>query len=125
MRIVADQNIPAVAEAFGQHGEIVLVPGRELKPELLRGADVLLVRSITRVDAGLVAGLRVRFVASASAGMDHVDVEWLDAQGIQFAHAPGCNSTAVSEYLVAALLESAHRNQFELRQKTLGVIGVG
>jgi erythronate-4-phosphate dehydrogenase len=125
MRIVADPNIPFVREAFAALGEVTLVPGRSISAEKIRDADVLLVRSVTPVHAGLLSGSRVRFVATATIGTDHVDEAYLSTSGIGFASAAGSNANSVAEYVVAALLELAHQGKFRLREKTLGVIGVG
>ena len=125
MKIVADPNIPYIREAFAEFGEIVLVPGRQLTNAHVRDADLLLVRSVTAVNAELLAGSRVRFVATATIGFDHVDVAHLAARGIGFATAAGSNANSVAEYIIAAILELAHRQNFRLRDKTLGVVGVG
>ena len=125
MRIVADPNIPLVQEAFGPLGEVRLVPGREITIRSVRDADALLVRSVTPVNAGLLDGSAVRFVATATIGVDHVDQEYLSGKGIGFASAQGSNANSVAEYVAAAMLETARRRKFRLRDKTLGVIGVG
>jgi erythronate-4-phosphate dehydrogenase len=125
MRIVADPNIPFVREAFGSLGDIALVPGREITAATVRDADALLVRSVTRVNESLLAGSRVKFVATATIGTDHVDERYLALRGIGFASAAGSNANSVAEYVVAAMLELAHRRKFRLRDKTLGVVGVG
>ena len=125
MKIVADPNIPYVHEAFAPLGEITLVPGRQLTAAHVRAADLLLVRSVTPVNAALIAGSRVRFVATATIGFDHVDVPYLTTHGIGFATAAGSNANSVAEYIIAALLELAQRHNFRLRDKTLGVVGVG
>ena len=62
MKIVADENIVAVADLYRRHGELVLLPGRSIAREHVQDADVLLVRSITRVDRALLEGSRVRFI---------------------------------------------------------------
>ncbi|HUJ72521.1 MAG TPA: 4-phosphoerythronate dehydrogenase PdxB [Verrucomicrobiae bacterium] len=125
MKIVADPNIPFVQEAFGLLGEVRLVPGREITANAARDADVLLVRSVTPVNAALLDGSRVKFVATATIGTDHVDEDDLRQKGIGFASAQGSNANSVAEYVVAALLEIAQRQKFRLRDKTLGVVGVG
>jgi erythronate-4-phosphate dehydrogenase len=125
MRIVADPNIPFVQEAFGPLGEVRLVPGREITAQAVRDADALLVRSVTPVNAALLDGSTVRFVATATIGIDHVDQKYLSMKGIGFASAQGSNANSVAEYVVAAMLEMARRQKFRLRDKTLGVIGVG
>src|SRR5215207_3323460 len=105
LRIVADENIPLAREAFGAFGDVVLLPGRQIDAAAVAAADVLIVRSVTRVGEQLLAGSRVRFVGTATIGTDHVDRAWLERAGIAFAFAPGCNARSVAEYVVAALLE--------------------
>jgi erythronate-4-phosphate dehydrogenase len=102
-RIVADQAIGWVHEAFGDFGELRAMPGHTIDREALRDADVVLTRSVTSVDATLLAGSRIRFVGSCTAGIDHVDLEFLRGRGIAFAHAPGCNARAVAEYVITGL----------------------
>jgi erythronate-4-phosphate dehydrogenase len=125
MNIVADENIPAVAEAFGTLGAVTLVNGRAMSAAQVRDADLLLVRSVTRVDESLLAGSRVRFVGSATIGFDHVDREYLAARGIGFATAPGSNATSAAEYVVSALLVLSERQQRPLAGRTVGIIGCG
>ncbi|HBX73926.1 MAG TPA: erythronate-4-phosphate dehydrogenase, partial [Halieaceae bacterium] len=103
MRILADQNIPGLHDCFGHMGELRAVEGRRITAADLRVVDVLLVRSVTRVDAALLRNSPVRFVGSATAGLDHVDIDWLRAAGIAFAAAPGANANAVVEYVLAAI----------------------
>jgi len=125
MNIVADPNIPFVREAFGSLGSIRLIAGRQMNAAAVSDAEVLLVRSVTPVNAALLEGSKVKFVATATIGTDHVDTDYLAKRGIGFASAAGSNANSVAEYIVAAMLELAHRQRFRLRDKTLGVIGVG
>lgn len=125
MKIIADTNIPFVKECFASCGEVVLSPGRQMTPELVRDADALLVRSVTNVNAALLEGSRVKFVATATIGFDHVDRDYLDAKGIGFASAPGSNANSVGEYIVAAMHEIAIKKGFQLEGKSLGIVGVG
>jgi erythronate-4-phosphate dehydrogenase len=125
MKIVADPNIPFVREAFGPLGEITLISGREITGLAVRDADVLLVRSVTPVNAALLDGSRVRFVATATIGTDHIDTGYLVNHEIGFASAAGSNANSVAEYVIAALLELSEQHKFRLAEKTLGVVGVG
>jgi len=125
MNIVADENIPFAREAFERLGDLVTVNGREITRDLVRDADALIVRSVTRVNAELLEGTSVRFVATATIGFDHVDVEYLRRRRISFASAPGSNANSVAEYIIAALLVLAMRGGFRLEDKTIGVVGVG
>jgi len=107
MKIVADPNIPSIHEAFAPLGDITLVPGRQLTAPTSAMPTCLLVRSVTPVNAALLDGSRIRFVATATIGFDHVDVAYLAAHGIGFATAAGSNANSVAEYIIAALLELA------------------
>lgn len=125
MRIVADENIPYVLEAFASLGEVTVLPGRGLTRAALADAEVLLVRSVTKVGPQLLAGSGVRFVATATIGTDHVDADYLREQGIGFASVPGSNANSVTEYVVAALLVVARRLGWRLAGRSIGVVGVG
>lgn len=125
MRIVADENIPLLHEFFKEFGEIVALPGRKLRPEQVRDADVLLVRSVTPVDADLLAGSRVRFVGTATIGCDHVDQAYLQQQGIRFANAPGCNATSVVEYVLSVLAVMNEQLGRRWGESRVGIIGLG
>jgi len=125
LTIVADENIPALESLFGHLGTLRTCAGRNMRPEQVQDADVLLVRSVTRVDASLLTGSRVRFVGTATIGTDHVDQAWLEQQGIGFSSAPGCNADSVVDYVLAALTQIAAEDRFDLRRKKIGIVGVG
>ena len=125
MKIIADENIPALDPLFGHLGKIIRLPGRQMSPEHLVDADLLLVRSITSVNAELLQGSSVSFVGTATIGTDHVDQAALTEQGIHFASAPGCNADAVAEYVISALLHLAEEASFSLLDKVVGIVGVG
>jgi erythronate-4-phosphate dehydrogenase len=125
MRIVADANIPFVRECLSSVGEVRVLGGRDITPQVVADADALLVRSITPVNEALLGGSAVRFVGTATIGFDHVDVPYLQRSGIGFASAPGSNAHSAAEYVIAALLEVARRRKIPLEGKSIGVIGVG
>lgn len=125
MHIVADENIPFVKEAFGSLGRVTTVAGRRLTRSALARAEMLLVRSVTRVGPELLEGTPVRFVATATIGTDHIDTAYLRSRGIGFASAPGSNADSVAEYVSAALLVVARRLGWRLEGRTIGVVGVG
>jgi erythronate-4-phosphate dehydrogenase len=125
MKIVVDENIPYGREAFSTLGEVVTMPGRAVDTAALADAEMLMVRSITKVNESLLAGTPVRFVATATIGEDHIDKAYLSQRGIGFSSAPGCNANSVGQYVTAALLELAHEHGFRLEGKTLGIVGVG
>jgi len=123
--ILADENIPFAREAFGTLGDVRLSHGRRITRDHLRDVDLLVVRSITRVDEPLLAGTRVRFVGTATSGSDHVVVDDLERLGVAFYSALGCNANAVAEYMAVAWLTLARRTRCTLAGRHVGVIGVG
>lgn len=125
MKIIADQNIPFVRECFASMGEVVAVSGREIRREIMADAQMLLVRSITKVGAGLLAATPVKFVATATIGVEHIDCDYLRQAGIGFASAPGSNANSVSEWVTAALLALGHKYRFPLEGRSIGIVGVG
>ncbi len=125
MVILVDEGIPDAGTLFGGLGRLRFYAGGPPTAAALAGADALVVRSVTRVGAPLLAGTSVRFVGTASSGVDHVDCQWLRSQGIHFASAAGCNARTVAEYVLTAVLFVAARKGISLEGQTLGVIGVG
>lgn len=125
MKIVADPQIPQVDRAFAGIADLQFCNGRELTPASLADADALLVRSVTRVDRKLLQGSSIRYVATATSGIDHVDTGYLQETGIGFDSAHGSNARSVAEYVLSALFVLAEQQQFNLFSKTVGIIGAG
>ncbi|MFH1371172.1 MAG: 4-phosphoerythronate dehydrogenase [Planctomycetota bacterium] len=125
MKIIADENIPFVKECFASIGEVRALSGRRITPGVVAEADILLVRSITPVNEKLLSNSKVKFVATATIGFEHVDVDYLNGRNIGFASAPGSNANSVAEYIVAALLSVVKKHKIMLEGKSIGVVGVG
>jgi erythronate-4-phosphate dehydrogenase len=125
LTIVADENIPGVEHYLGALGQVVRVNGRALAPAQLVGADILLVRSVTRVDAALLDDSGVRFVGTATSGFDHIDRDYLAGRGITFAHAPGANANSVVEYVLAAVASVDDTLERLLAGGQVGIVGYG
>lgn len=117
--------MPFAQEAFGRLGAVEILPPREITPARVRDAEILAVRSTLRVNRELLAGSRVRFVGTATIGTDHMEIPWLEQAGIRWCSAAGCNANSVAEYVAAALLRLAARQNFTLAGMTMAVIGVG
>ncbi|RPH37371.1 4-phosphoerythronate dehydrogenase, partial [bacterium] len=114
MHIVIDRNIPFGEAVFSTLGEVTALETADIQTSAVRKADILVIRSETKVNAALLEGSPVRFVGTATIGTDNVDTQYLTARGIGFASAPGCNANSVAEYITAALLTLSQRLGFEL-----------
>ncbi len=125
IRVLADENMAGLKHLPADSIELVTKAGRAIDREDLRGIDALWVRSVTQVDAALLEGSSLKFVGTATAGLEHVDVAYLREQRIDFAAAPGANANAVTEYVLAALwnLESPWRDLEEGGE--LAIVGMG
>ena len=117
MQIICAETVLLGKEAFSHIGQTQIIPDREINTTHLRTADALIVRSKTKVNETLLAGTPVRFVATATAGTDHMQTEWLTDQGIIWHAAPGCNANSVAEYICAGLLELSQKKGFSLPEK--------
>lgn len=125
MRLLADENIPLLDPFFAPFGEIRRQAGRAIDRAALGDAEVLLVRSVTRVDRALLEGSAVKFVGTCTIGTDHLDLDWFAEAGIAWSSAPGCNARGVVDYVLGALLALAERQGADLAQRTYGVVGAG
>lgn len=125
MKIVADDKIPFLKGALDSLAEVVYMPGNQISREILKDADALLIRTRTRCTESLLAGTGVKFIGTATIGFDHIDIQYCKRNNISWTNAPGCNSFSVQQYIAAALLKISSEYQFNLKDKTMGIIGVG
>ena len=121
LRIVADENIPALEPLFGDLGDIIKLPGRNMCADDLVDADVLLVRSVTKVNKALLSKSRVKFVGTCTIGTDHLDKHYFNEAGITWSAAPGCNAGGVVQYALAAMATYSPN----WSSKTVGIVGCG
>ena len=124
LKWVVDDVIPHTAALKALMGEVTILPGRDITPATITDADILLVRSITPVNESLLAGTSVQFVGTATAGVDHFDIEAIERLGVTWAAAPGSNAVSVVEYVLCAL---ATAGWFErvLSGCAVGLVGLG
>lgn len=125
MYLIADENLPFTQAFFGEGVKLTRLPSNAITAADVKDADGLLVRSVTQVNQQLLQGSRVKFVGTATIGVDHIDQAWLESEGIQFASAPGCNANSVVDYVISSLLWLAAEQDFSLSDKTIAIVGVG
>lgn len=121
MKIIADDNIPFLKGRLEEVAEVVYVDQFGFTPEVVRDADAVVIRTRTRCDEALLGDSKVRLVATATIGMDQIDLPWCAAAGIKVNNAPGCNAPGVAQYVWSALL----RMGFDPKRDTLGIVGCG
>jgi len=125
MRIIADDKIPFLKGALEPYAEVVYIPGKQIKMEMLKDSDALLIRTRTICNENLLKGTSIRFIGTATIGFDHIDTDYCSKNKIIWTNAPGCNSSSVQQYIAAALFRISSEHHFSLKDKTLGIIGVG
>lgn len=125
MKIICDSHIPFLKGVLEPYADIVYAPGQDICPDMIHDADALVIRTRTRCDESLLKGSKVRFIATATIGFDHIDTRWCESNGISWTNAPGCNSWSVQQYLGSLLVSLARNFNFSFRDKTIGIVGAG
>lgn len=125
MKIVADKNIPFLKGIAESYGEVLYLAGADFSKEAIKDADALIVRTVTHFGKDLLEGSRVKLICTATIGYDHIDTDYCDAHGIKWTNAPGCNSGSVEQYIASVLIVMSQRKGFLLKDKTIGIVGVG
>ena len=109
INIAADSQIPPIENRLGEFLDVdysfKYFDSNSVSASDLKNIDALLVRSTLFVNQRLCEGTRISYVASATAGINHLDINYLDSQNIFWSHAPGCNAFSVIHYVMAAIGE--------------------
>lgn len=126
MKIVVDDKIPYIREKLAVLAdEVVALRGSDIHAADVRDADAIVVRTRTRCDEELLQGSRVKFVATATIGFDHIDVDYMHRAGIFWTNCPGCNAGSVAQYVECSLLLLAQERGLCLNASTIGIVGCG
>ena len=125
MKVIADEAVPYLRGVLEPYAEVAYMPGSAIDRSACRDADALIIRTRTKCDASLLDGSRVSFIGTATIGTDHINKVYCAINGIEAVNAPGCNSSAVQQYIATALLKIAELKGISLEGKTLGIVGVG
>ena len=125
MKAVIDSAIPYIRGILEPFAEVVYRSGSEFSPADVIDADLLIIRTRTRCDKNLLEGSRVRMIATATIGFDHIDLDYCAAHDIEVVTAAGCNAAGVLQWVAAALAMLSADEGWQPKDKTLGIIGVG
>ncbi len=124
-QIIIDDKIPFIRGLVEQLGECTYLPGASISKDDVRNAEILITRTRTRCDRSLLEGSKVRFIATATIGYDHLDIDYLNEAGIGWTNCPGCNASSVAQYVENALILLQRAGHIYLERSTIGVVGVG
>ena len=125
MKAIIDRAIPYIKGVLEPFAEVLYIDGCDFTPREVAHADLLIIRTRTRCDKSLLEGSRVRMIATATIGFDHIDLEYCAAHNIRVVTAAGCNAAGVLQWVSATLaLLSAHEG-WSPNERTLGIVGVG
>jgi len=125
IKIIADDKIPFLKGVLEPFTSVEYLNYSQITNEKLKDVDALLIRTRTKCNKELLEGTRVKFIATATIGFDHIDTKYCDEKNIKWLNAPGCNSGSVMQYFASAILSLAHKKNISLKDKTVGIIGVG
>lgn len=125
MKIIADKNIPYLKGVAEHFGDVTYLDGSAFTQGAIKNADTLIVRTVTHFGESILKESNVKLICSATIGYDHIDTAYCDAHGIIWKNAPGCNSGSVMQYVVSSLITIARKKGFDLKDKTIGIVGVG
>lgn len=121
MKIIIEKNIPFIKGMLDNVAEVSYLAPDEINAAAMRDADALVTRTRTRCDASLLEGSKCRFIATATIGTDHIDLDYCRSHGITVRNAPGCNAPAVAQYVFAVITSLRGLDT----GFTLGVVGAG
>ena len=126
MKVIIDHKIPYIKEAIEKIADdVVFLPGNAFTKEDVKDADALIVRTRTKCNRELLEGSQVKFIATATIGYDHIDTEYCREAGITWTNCPGCNAGSVEQYVHSVLLLLKEKKGLDLKNATIGVVGVG
>ncbi|MDR1545075.1 MAG: 4-phosphoerythronate dehydrogenase [Prevotellaceae bacterium] len=125
MKIVIDQNIPFINGVFENVAEVQYFKGQNIDNQSVKDADALIIRTRTKCGEALLYGSKVRFIATATAGTDHIDFDFCEKNGIEIYSAAGCNASSVAQYLGSAIGEWSFCNNLNISDLTVGIVGWG
>lgn len=126
MKAIVDDKIPYIRPFIQKIvDEVLFLPGSKISADDVRDADILIVRTRTHCGRELLAGSRVRFIATATIGYDHIDTAYLQEAGIRWTNCPGCNASSVGQYIHSCMLVLEQEMGIDLKSATVGIVGVG
>jgi erythronate-4-phosphate dehydrogenase len=127
INILIDENIPLLKECLIDSASVISFAGRSIDNKFIleSNSEALIVRSTTKVNKELLKNTKIKLVGTATSGTEHIDIEYLNENSINFVSALGANANSVAEYVIYNILKWSLKNEINLTQKTIGIIGFG
>lgn len=125
LKIIADDKIPFLKGILEPYAEVSYVAGSDTTKDLVKDADALVTRTRTKCNNSLLEKSKVKMIATATIGFDHIDTDYCKENNIEWTNAPGCNSGSVKQYIASVLATLANKKNFQFKDKTIGIVGVG
>lgn len=123
MKIIVEANIPYMRGLLEPFGTVDYLPADAITADAVKTANALFVRTRTHCNRSLLDGSNVEFIATATIGTDHIDLDYCQSAGIDICNAPGCNAPAVAQYVFATIGRFLSGRSPE--GIAIGVVGVG
>ncbi len=125
MKVVIDRAIPYIEGVLEPYAEVVYCLGGKISADMVRDADALIIRTRTKCNSALLEGSKVKHIATATIGFDHIDLDYCRQQGIRVTTAAGCNARAVLQWMAGVLVHLSQSQGWSPADKKIGVVGVG
>ena len=125
MRVIIDKAIPFLQGLLEPFAEVEYIDGKDFTRNVVKDADALIIRTRTHCDKNLLDGSKVQFIATATIGFDHIDLDYCHKRGIAVSTSAGCNARGVLQWVSASLALLSERENFQPKERTLGIVGVG
>ena len=122
INIIVEKNVPFIRGLVDPYASVRYLAPEEITPKAVENADGLVIRTRTRCDEALLGKSQCRFIATATIGTDHIDLDWCTRRGITVVNAPGCNAPAVAQYVFGSIMQTINR---PISGYTIGIVGVG
>lgn len=123
--LIVDSDIPFIRGVLELYFDVKYLKGCEIGAKEVVDASALVVRTRTKCDSELLEGSQVEAIFTATAGMDHLDINYCDERGLSYFNAAGSNALGVVQWVIAALIWFAKKEKFQLSERRVAIIGAG
>ncbi len=125
MKIIIDRHIPFIQGVFDKVCKVEYLPASDINRQTIEQSECLVIRTRTQCNAELLAGTSIRMIATATAGYEHIDIDFCNNNGIKPFIARGCNASSVAQYIGSAIAVWAETKRLNHSKLTLGIVGYG